>query len=63
MLPELIDINTPNDERIERRTESYMNSADALLMANKITQSEYDAWTHRLDKWAERQYSRLPRKQ
>jgi len=52
LLPEFpIYIDRPTDDRLERDCERLMNRADSLLLSGKVTQNEYDDWTHDLDEW------------
>ena len=53
LLPMFPALYTQSEERIERAAERLMDCADALLMANKVSQSQYDAWCKALNRWTE----------
>ena len=48
--------DTPTEDQIERTVERLFDRADAALMSNRATQSQYDAWGAALNGWAEDQY-------
>ena len=48
------------DERINARFERKMDQLDARLIANTLTQQDYDAAVRELDAWAEEQYNAGP---
>lgn len=49
------------EEQIERIAESRMDSLDSRLMSGKLSQSEYDAETRKLNRWCEDQYKQIRR--
>jgi hypothetical protein len=44
------------EDHIERRVEQTMNSLDRRLVANALTQAEYDREVKVLDRWASQQF-------
>lgn len=45
------------ENTIERMVEAMTDVIDARLMANKLTQEEYDARSAEIARWAQAQYS------
>jgi hypothetical protein len=52
-------MNKLTENQIERRVERAMDSLDARLMANNLSQVEYDREVSILDKWATYHYDAI----
>lgn len=43
----------PSDEALEGAIERLVDRADALFLAGRATQEQYDAWMRELNRWSE----------
>lgn len=61
-LPIFPTISTPlAEEKVERVVERLIDRADTAFLAGLATQSQYDAWSRRLNEWADEQFHAIPR--